>query len=84
MLSKLEKAQYLESYLSQKPNSYADMHKSDIATFIEEFVEENPLLNFLDKLSTKEEIETWVDDLTSSIVLKFDEGITDFIYEYIS
>jgi hypothetical protein len=51
-----------------------------------EFEESNSLLSFLHELQTFEAIETWVGQLTSRIVMKFDEeseDIHDFIYDYI-
>ncbi|RZJ50961.1 MAG: hypothetical protein EOO44_15395 [Flavobacterium sp.] len=86
MLSLKEKINYLENYLSRSNENYADSFKEDIAIFIDDFNTENSLLYFLNNLNMLEEIEKWVDNLCSKIVLKFDsesEEINDFIYDYI-
>lgn len=86
MLSLDNKIHYLESYLTQPNKNYADSFKEDIVMFMDDFIEENQLLFFLNKLNSLEEIENWVDKLCSRIVLKFDsegEDINDFIYDYI-
>jgi len=86
MLSLTKKIQYLENYLSQPNENYADSFKEDIAIFIDDFTDQNELLSFLNNINSLEEIENWVDKLCSRIVLKFDsegEEINDFIYDYI-
>ena len=86
MLSLTDKIKILESCLSQNDNSYADSFKTDIVIFFGDFVVQNPTLNFLEKLSSKKEIVCWVTNLTSRIVLKFDEEneqLSDFIFDYI-
>ncbi len=67
------------------PDNYADSFKTDILFFIDDFNEDNQLLYFLKKMTTKSEIINWIDGLTSKIVMKFDkdsETIGDFIFEY--
>ena len=86
MLSIKEKIDYLENYLSQPNENYADSFKEDIFMFIDDFTDKNKLLSFLNNIDSFEEIENWVDKLCSRIVLKFDsegEEINDFIYDYI-
>ncbi|SNR23248.1 hypothetical protein [Flavobacterium sp. ov086] len=86
MLSLNEKIQHLENYLSQANENYADTFKEDIVIFIDDFTDQNELLSFLNKIDSLEEIENWVENLCSRIILKFDsegEEINDFIYDYI-
>lgn len=86
MLSLNEKINYLENYLSQASENYADSFKEDIVIFLDDFTDQNELLSFLNDINSLEEIENWVDNLCSRIILKFDsegEEINDFIYDYI-
>jgi hypothetical protein len=86
MLSFFDKISFLENCLSQIDNNYADSFKTDIAIFLGEFETQNSNLNFLEKLSSKEEISLWINNLTTRIVLKFDEEseqLSDFIYDYL-
>ena len=86
MLSLDEKIQHLENYLSQQSDNYTDSFKEDIVMFIDDFTDQNELLSFLNKIHSLEEIENWVDNLCSRIILKFDsegEEINDFIYDYL-
>lgn len=86
MLTLNEKIQHLENYLSQPNENYADTFKEDIVMLIDNFTNQNELLFFLNKIDSLEEIENWVDNLCSRIILKFDsegEDINDFIYDYI-
>lgn len=84
----LQKIHHLENHLNKVEENYADSFKQDIALYFDEdFSEENQELNFLHKLNTTEEIETFVDNLTSQFVLKFDENQeseNDFIHDYLS
>lgn len=84
----LQKIHHLENYLNKAEENYADSFKQDIAIYFnEDFSEENQELNFLHNLNTKEEIETFVDNLTSQFVLKFDENQeseNDFIHDYLN
>lgn len=86
MLSFEEKIVYLENSLNKTEENYADSFKEDIIMFIDDFTGQNKHLSFLNKLESFEEIENWINKLTSRIVLKFDsqcEQIYDFIYDYI-
>jgi hypothetical protein len=84
MLSKIEKIVCLELTLNKIEDNYADSLKTDILFFIGDFDENNSCLDFLDKLTTKQEVDSWVDKLTSRIVMKehlagIDEIISDYI-----
>jgi hypothetical protein len=82
-----EKIVYLEKLLNQSEENYADTFKADIIMFFDDnFSEENSQLLFLDNLNSKQEIENWIEKLTSRFVMKFDSGFeteTDFIYDYL-
>ena len=82
-----EKIKILETYLALPPENYRDSFKTDIYLFFnEDFTTDNLLLKFLDSYNEQNEIEEWVDHVTSQIVLKFDEEfeqIGDFIGEFI-
>lgn len=84
----LQKIHHLENYLNKVGENYADSFKQDVVMYFnEDFSEENQQLIFLNNLNTTEEIETFVDNLTSQFVLKFDENQeseNDFIHEYLS
>ena len=83
----LEKIEYLEQLLNQTEENYADTFKADITMFFDDnFSEDNSQLLFLDNLNSKQEIENWVEKLTSRFVMKFDSGFeteNDFIYDYL-
>ncbi|MDO8317147.1 MAG: hypothetical protein Q7T12_06465 [Flavobacterium sp.] len=83
----LEKIEYLEQLLNQTEENYADTFKADITMFLDDnFSEENSQLQFLDNVNSKQEIENWIEKLTSRFVIKFDsefETENDFIYDYL-
>lgn len=83
-----QKTKHLENYLHQEKENYADSFKTDIAFYFDEdFSEENQQLGFLNNLNSKKEIETFINNLTSKFVLKFDENQeteNDFIHDYIN
>ena len=83
----LEKIEYIEQLLSQTEENYADTFKADITMFFDDdFSEENSQLQFLNNLSSKQEIENWVEKLTSRFIMKFDSGFeteNDFICDYL-
>lgn len=86
MLSLVEKISYLESCLNEIQDNYADSFKTDISIYFGNFDLQNSNLIFLNNLSSKEEIENWVNKLTSRIVLKYNEEseeLNDFIFDYI-
>ena len=86
MITLEEKISHLESFLSQPEINYSDSFKTDILFFIDDFNVSNTLLSFLNNFKTYVEIEDWVNNLTSRIVLKFqeeNEQIQDFIYDFI-
>ena len=86
-MTRSQKIKVLENYLIRPPENYRDSFKTDIYLFFnEDFTKDNPLLIFLDSLNEQSEIESWVDLVTSQIVLKFDEEVEtigDFIGEYL-
>lgn len=86
MLTIEEKIAYLQETLFKKEGNYFDFFKDDIIIFINEFNINNERLKFLNNLISFNEINNWIENLLSRIVLKFDEQseqINDFIYDYI-
>lgn len=86
ILTLTQKITHLQTYLETAEDNYADSFKADVAICLGDFEEGNPYLIFLRTLRSKQEIELWVDTLTSRIVLKFNENeeqLSDFIQEYI-
>ena len=87
MITKAEKIAHLETCLSDVGESYADSFKADIAIVLGEFNPSNTMLDFLDGLTSGEQITEWVNRLTSRIVMKFDEEseqLGEFIQDYIA
>ena len=86
-MKRSQKIKVLENYLVRTSENYRDSFKTDLYLFFnEDFTKENPLLSFLDSFNEQSEIESWVDLVTSQIVLKFDEEVEtigDFIGEYL-
>lgn len=82
-----EKIRVLKSYLNESPNNYRDSFKPGISLFFnDDFSDDNPLFDFLNHFQNNSDIESWVDLVTSQIVLKFDEDVEtlgDFIGEFI-
>jgi hypothetical protein len=86
MLSLNKKIAYLETSLNKHDGNYADNFKEDIIIFIDEFDIKNERLNFLTHLVSYTDIDSWIEKLTSRMILKFDsesEQISDFIFDYI-
>jgi hypothetical protein len=86
MLTFEEKISHLENSLNKTEGNYADSFKEDIIIFIDEFDVKNERLQFLKDVVSFEEIDNWIEKLTSRIILKFDSGseqINDFIYDYL-
>ncbi len=85
MKSHSEKIFYLKQILSAKPKHYADSYKTDILFFFDDFNSLNPMFNFLKEIKTGDEIEVWVDKLTSRIVMhEDDDEIKEIIADYYS
>ncbi len=85
MLSLRTKILYLQELLLLEKGNYADCFKADILIYFDEFDVENKALEFLDKFKDKEQIELWLNNLLSQIILKFDdeqEQLSDFIFEF--
>lgn len=86
MLKFDDKITILKAYLTDIKDTYSDSFKTDILFYFDEFenLQVNDLkLNFLKNLKSKEEIKNWVDNLTSKIVIKFNEDeeqLSDFIF----
>jgi len=86
MLTFEEKIIYLENSLNKTEGNYYDNFREDIVIYFDEFNTENERLNFLNNFISLNEIENWVEKISSRIVLKFDEEseqINDFIYDFI-
>ena len=84
MLGFDEKIDYLKEVLGVVDNdNYADSFKVDISLFIGDFDTLNPKMIFLNKLSSRVEIDGWIDKLTSRIVMKFDEDNETFVEPYL-
>ena len=81
------KIEILEKVLNKTPSNYADSFKSDIIIYFDEdFKIKNSKLFFLNKLETMEEIENFINNITSHFVMKFDkesETENDFIHDSI-
>lgn len=81
-----EKIDVLKAYLEDEKDNYADSFKSDIYFFFNEFEDLDEIehrLGFLKTLHTTEDIQNWVDHLTSRIVLKYDEDemeLSEFLF----
>jgi hypothetical protein len=87
MITKAEKIAHLETCLCDVGESYADSFKTDIVIVLGEFSPSNPMLDFLDGLTSQEQITEWVNRLTSRIVMKFDEDseqLGEFIQDYVA
>lgn len=86
MLNHNDKIEILKSYLSEENYNYADSFKTDILLHFNEFdntQENNIRLNFLKNLKSKEDIRNCIDNLTSKIVMKYNEDeeqLSDFIF----
>ena len=83
MLNFDDKISYLKDFLLQNEGNYSDSFKTDISLYLGDFEPNNSNLNFLEKLISKEEIIFCINNLTSKIVLKFnedEENLSDFIF----
>lgn len=88
MIELVEKIDFLKNILESKEENYADSFKQDIVIYFDDdFTLSNKTLSFLNTLNSFDEIEQWVDRLTSKFVLKFDSEVeqeSDFIFQYIN
>ena len=84
MLKQKDKIAVLKEYLYDNQDNFADSFKTDILFYFNEFEDNlNFDLRFLNELNSKEDIHIWVDNLTSNIVMKFNEDeeqLSDFIF----
>ena len=79
MFTTRQKRTYLKNLLLAKELSYADSFHSDIL-----FAIEGQRLSVLTQLSTKEEIDVWLEKLKSRIVMhEDDQDVREIIDEYI-
>ena len=86
MLTPIDKISYLESFLNEVQDNYADSFKTDIIIYFGDFKVSNQKFEFINTLNSKLEIENWVNKLTSRIVMKFEsetDQMGDFIYDYL-
>jgi hypothetical protein len=86
MLTYEEKISHFENSLHKLDGNYSDNIKQDIIVYFNEFNPENKRLYLLKKINSFDEIDIWIERLTSRIILKFDsesEQINDFIYDFI-
>lgn len=84
MLSYEDKIEILKKHLIDVNDNYADSFKTDILFYFNEFENIQTIdFKFLNDLKSKEDIHSWVDNLTSKIVMKFNEDeeqLSDFIF----
>jgi len=86
MLNLEDKIELLKAYLLDVRDNYADSFKTDILFYFNEFEnikENNKQFNFLNRLNSEYEIHNLIDNLTSKIVMKFNEDeeqLSDFIF----
>lgn len=87
MLKLKDKIEILKTYLYDIKDNYADSFKTDILFYFNEFEDiQNMDFRFLNELHAIESIHLWVDNLTSNIVMKYNEDeeqLSDFIFLYI-
>lgn len=84
MLNYKDKIETLNAYLLDVKNNYADSFKTDIFFYFNEFEDIHSVdFKFLHELNSKEDIHNWVDNLTSKIIMKFNENeeqLSEFIF----
>lgn len=82
------KIKYLQELLNKPIQNYSDTFKSDlILYFNDDFTTYNSQFDFLKKIISKSEIESWLNNLLSQFVLKFnpeEETENDFINHFIN
>jgi hypothetical protein len=80
MLSESDKITILEKYLSIKEDCYNDTMKDEIYFY---FFEREKEFTFLEKLNTKNEIESEVEFLVSKMIIhEHEDGLDNIIQEY--
>jgi hypothetical protein len=87
MFTTIQKIKYLEEYLHAEKQCYADRFKADVLAYFTDFKVGNPQLSFLKTLKTKNDIEDWVDNLTSRMVFMYDDELgtaSDFIAQAVA
>ncbi len=83
MLSFEEKISYLQQSLNKIEENYADSFRTDILFFFDDFNVKNSKFQFLNKLHSCNEIESWITKLTSRIVMKEDDlEVNEIISDY--
>lgn len=84
MLEQHHKIKILKDYLLDINDNYADSFKTDILFYFNEFENiQNFDFKFLNELNSEEDIHSWVNNLTSKIVMKFNEDeeqLSEFIF----
>lgn len=86
MLTFSTKIKLLEAYLLDIGTSYSDEFKIDILFYFDCFKQAQPddiRYKFLANLHTKTDICSWVDNLISRIIIKYNEDeeqLSDFIF----
>ena len=81
MPSKKDKLKMLDEILDENDGCYADSFKTDLLFRLGDLEIENENLNFLNHLKTKNEIENWVNKITSRIVMREDDDTAENIIE---
>lgn len=81
MLSKNEKIDILNTFLSVRYESYGDVMRDEINNY---FAENQDKLSFLNKLKTVEEIEHKVNFIVGKMILhEHEDGLRNIIVNYI-
>lgn len=84
MINLNQKLFILQQILEELPTNYADSFKEDIRLQLEGYRQEELNVFFLSKLNAEDDIRSWVDKLTSRIVMhEDDEQVNEIIQDYI-
>ncbi len=81
MLGKIDKIKILDKILDEDDGCYADSFKTGLLFRLGNLESDNDNLNFLDNLNTKNDIENWVNKITSRIVMREDEDMVENIID---
>ena len=82
MLTENEKVSILKDKLLHQSNNYSDVMKTEIYSYFFD-LENGNIAEFLNKFSTKENIESHIDFLVSKMILhENEEGLFSIIEEY--